>query len=143
MNYLLEGLTFVREKLDNPRAWLQHEYAIDMDGRPVEILGPFEDAKMDCLYLTSPKAWCDNESNLCAFCLMGAIRLYSAKFEKSWHMKTGMIATHLRAYTPQGMRLDDFNDAPETTHIEVLRLLDRAISDLSSGAGRSNAEIEN
>ena len=59
-----------------------------------------------------------------AFCVMGAIRVVTTGDALTWNRKTVEASNRVAGFVP-GI-VSAFNDDPNTTHADVLALLDRA-----------------
>lgn len=95
---LVDRLKKVRELLEKPERWCQKDSAVDADGN-------FVNAR-------SRKA--------VAFCLMGA----AIHVSESMHV-TGALSDAL----PENVYgLTYYNDQPERTHADILRVVDQAIA---------------
>lgn len=103
-----DTLIAARAKIASPDLWLKGLNAKDVEGTPVEPDDPLA----------------------CKFCIIGAIRSAEAATDKKTFHKA---YKHLKHYLPS--KCDNFgsifNDAPETTHADVLSLFDRAIGALN------------
>lgn len=96
-----EILIAARQLVEKPERWTQGVFARDLNGRPVDLLGPH--------------AKC--------FCISGAV----GRVVKRDHAKWDQIL-ELLAKTARRRNIVRFNDANKRTHAEVLAAFDRAIA---------------
>lgn len=100
-------LVAARAKIADPGDWTKGASARDVCGRP----SPVHDYQSVC------------------WCATGAIRFVSPS-----RLSGSAAIQFLRSETPFDMGVHVFNDAPKTTHAEVLSLFDRAIAALPEDA---------
>lgn len=99
---LASDLRAVRAVIDTPEKWTKGAFARKVNGDP----GSYSEA-------------------VC-FCILGAIRV---ALSNNRFLRTD-LRNHLRVALPNPIEhdaLDDFNDAPSTTHADVMALFDVAI----------------
>lgn len=105
MNTVKETLIAARKLIEKPENWTKGAHARDSEGVDV---------------------WPDDSSSVC-FCASGAVRLASSGSALELFIGQKMLEECL----PPSLGYDQipsFNDAPETTHADVLALFDRAIA---------------
>ncbi len=101
---VLDVLRAAREKIATPERWTKGAAARDVNGGKVDAASPLA------------VCWCAN----------GAI--YS---KPSPYLRPGLrdsATENLRMLLPIGFYVSTFNDAPTTTHADILALFDRAIA---------------
>ena len=92
-----EALIAMRELLSDPKRWCKGAYARDASGKPTE-----------------------NTKTACSHCLSGALHSVDGATEA--------VVWAIAGALPRGYHnVPAFNDAPETTHSDILRVLDAAI----------------
>jgi hypothetical protein len=101
-------LAHVAKILEKPGCWTKGAYARDVHGTTVKIGDP----------------------SACQFCLMGAVYLALRELDISQRNEGASMLIHdirTRLSSPsKGLMVADFNDAPETTHQDVMNLLAEA-----------------
>lgn len=83
--------------------------------------------------IDAPEKWGQGEYETSpgCYCALGAVAKATGVDPAPWNVEVGVLYDALKAaLPPKAARLSvvDFNDAPETTHADIMALFDRAIA---------------
>jgi hypothetical protein len=118
---LSQILRAARETIADPKHWTQGAYARDKHGVPVDSL----------------------RGEGCTFCTFGAVRHVVAK-ENAEYFEAEVALDSSVPRDGMGATIGaiNFNDAPTTTHADVLALFDRAIARAEAQETRAEARLD-
>lgn len=111
MSAVLSVLRLAREMIASPERWTKGALARDRDGYPISIHDSLSDGA-------------------CQWCAIGAIQQACVDMQMEIDVEI-KARGELQTSIPDGMvHIDVFNDAPNTTHADILALLDETIERL-------------
>lgn len=107
-------LTIVREMRDiliDPDRWTKHTWARNTNDTPVSTIG----------------------QPACKWCLLGCLECVAYKHLRDPAYANSYSLTHdaITAHLPKGVRISVYNDDPDTTHQDIINLLDTVIETLT------------
>ncbi len=101
---ILQALIAARAKIDAPEKWTKGAHARDSEGKVVDILS----------------------RNACRFCADGAFRSLGEPWR--WWIAREELVRATQLCPAEETEIIRFNDAPATTHADIMALFDRAIA---------------
>lgn len=99
----------------SPSCWAKNCVAINNDGKKTGINGPYTDNQMDML------------QHIKQFSLYGAISFFFPHQEERADMMNS-LRRGIASYTGKNMSVAAFNDAPETTYEDLIRVIKRSFA---------------
>lgn len=102
-----QPLKELRDLLDHPNGWCKSNFAKNSDGESVDPQHP----------------------TACKWCLMGGVTHVAGHNELLYSCVMSHLYDALRAIGTN-VSMMTFNDAPETTHADVIAVIDKAIENL-------------
>lgn len=108
-----ELLRAAKAKIEDPKRWTKGDTALDSRGERVGA----------------------RDATACCWCSMGALSAAGAIVPTGDDPATCMLRRCIMPRKPYGASLVEFNDAPATTHADVMALFERAIAMAESEEG--------